>query len=150
MDKIFIGILTGSFTALIGVIIGHFLAESREKRTVFNEAAEQFRDAFWPEVEFLDRRFLVDRASVKATRRLCNVLFDAVGRHQKAIFIFTNHLGCINKYRFKRAWYNYCKGGSNIHYFTEKYPCENVIHRDNSETKALKRINDLLKFAKPK
>ena len=151
MDKaVYIGMLIGSFTTAFGAILGHALSVSRDKRNAFNESAKQFISAFWPEVEFLDRQFIVDRASVKATKRLCDVLFGAIGRHQKAVFMFRNHFGCINRYRFNKAWQKYCKGGSNIHYFTEEYPCGKVFQRHKSETKALKRINAVLKFAKPK
>lgn len=150
MDNTIIVILVGSFTTLLGIIIGHFLNESREKRHSFNEAAKEFRNAFWQEIEFLDKQFLVDRASVNATRKSCDVLFDAIGRHQKAVFTFSSHLGRINKCRFKKAWNEYCKGGSNWHYFSEEYPCENEFQQYESEAKALRRINKLLRFAKPK
>ena len=150
MDNTIIIMLVGSFTTLLGVIMGHYLSGSRERRNIFNAAAEQFRNAFWPEIEFLDKKFLVDRASVNATRRSCDVLLDAVGSHQKAIFVFSDYLGCINKYRFKKAWNKYCKGGSNRHYFAEEYPCENEFQQSFSEDKALKRINEILKFANPK
>ena len=64
--------------------------------------------------------------------------------------MFSGNLGCINKYRFKKAWQKYCKGGSDIKYFREEYPCENEFQQYDSEAKALKRINELLKFAKLK
>lgn len=143
-------VLVGSFTTVFGVLVGHFLSDSRERRNSFNKAAEQFKGSFWKEIEFLDKQFLVDRASVNALKRSCDVLFNAVGRHQKAVFIFREHLGCINKYRFKQTWNEYCKDGNNIHYFSEEYPCGDVSQQYESEAKALRRINKLLRFAKPK
>jgi hypothetical protein len=146
MTETIIPIITG----LAGVAIGHLLTRDRETRTRFNIAAEQFRLAFWPEVEFLDKPFIVDRASINVTRRSCDVLFDAIGRHQKAFFMFYDQLGCINKRRFKKAWKEYCKGGCDIKYFSEEYPCGDNFQQYASEAKALKRINDILKFANPK
>ena len=145
-EKFSIVILPILLTAFFASIIPRKLKE----RFAFKQAAEQFRLAFWPEVEFLDKQFIVDRASVNVTRKSCDVLFDAVGRHQEAVFIFQDHLGCINKYRFKKTWQQYCEGGSDIKYFREEYPCENELQQSFSEEKALKRINAILKFAKPK
>ena len=64
--------------------------------------------------------------------------------------MFCDHLGCINKRRFKKAWKKYCNGGYDIKYFSEEYPCGDNFQQYESEAKALKRINNLLKFAKHK
>ena len=130
MIKTIILIFVGSITTILGAIVNHL--------------------AFWPEVELLNRQYLVDRASVYTTKRSCDVLYKAVSRHQHAVSEFRHHLKCVDRHRLDKAWKQYCKEGNNIHYFSEEYPCDDEFKQHSSEKKALGRLNELLAFAEPR
>lgn len=139
--------IVGGSIAIFGVYLGSRFAISRDRRESFNRAAKKFRDAFWDEIQVLDRRYLVDRASAPSTAEM---LWNAVGKHQAAIASFRPYLNWYEKIAFDKAWEAYCNGGSNIHHFAEKYPPDG-LHRDKQYSqKALERIYRLLSFAKPK
>lgn len=139
--------VVGGSIAIFSVYLGSRFAISRDKIESFNQAAQKFRGAFWDEIQVLDRKYLVDRASAPST---AEILFEAVGKHQEAIASFRPYLSWYEKIAFDKAWEAYCSGGSNIHYFTEKYPPDGLHKDEQYSQKALSRITRLLSFTKPK
>ena len=126
--------------------MGYRFTIGRDRRENFNQAAQEFRDAFCDEIQFLDRRYLVDRASIPTTAQM---LWDATGKHQTAFIKFRPHLNLFERIGFDKAWQDYCKGGSNIHHFAEEYPPDELHREKQYSQKALRRIYRLLTFANP-
>ena len=117
-----------------------------EKRRNFNAIAERFRKAFADEVTAL--RYTNEDPT--------NILSDSFIKHEAAVFELKHVLSRRKRKCFKKSWIEYNPGvqhpgnhepPSMSQYFSMQSP---GIDPEDVRTLAIKRIENLLRFAKPK
>lgn len=139
-----------AFSGLLGVIIGgvltYLFSVRLEKRRNFNTIAERFRKAFVDEVNAL--RYTNEDPA--------NILSGSFIKHESAVFELKHVLRGREGKRFEKAWIEYNPGvqhpgnhepPSMSQYFSMQSP---DIDTEEVRALAIKRIENLLRFAKPK
>ena len=139
---------------LVKVLLDNFLAQGRNRQErkikIFNEAAQVFRDAFTPEL-----------TKIKSTQNIAShitglysILEQALHRHESAVIVFKEHLRAADIPRFEKAWEEYRYPDGTPEHAPDMPFIDYVIEGDESEMEkrilASKKIEALLKFAKPK
>jgi hypothetical protein len=148
-DATILAAVIGAITGLVG-IIGTYMGATRNiKRQEFNTAAAIFRDAFLPEILLLDIRHAPEG---KESKSAMEIIEPAIMRHTEAMLRFIPYLHWWNRFCFTHAWNQYAhykvKGEPDTPYLA-MYAEERWEGKDTKEL-ALKRIEDILKFAKHK
>lgn len=141
-------------TLLIGIIIGHRLTLGRDKRQEFNKAATSFREAFLPELTYLEHN--ANTGNLGSSNDLCEILLAGyVNRHLNAYQIFREYLSNREKVKFEKAWRKFCyhQDEPSVLFF-EQYSWK-IQGTGKGKEKyykqlALERLNELLKFSKIK
>jgi hypothetical protein len=153
-----IALIAGGFTiigALLGAWIGYRNALKLHSIVEFNKAATEFRNAFLHELIFLRHNASTPEGERNYTT-LNEFLQDGyIHRHLRAFEIFKNYLSPSERVNIAKAWKEYCchPDSPSIPFF-EQYSWK-VANRGKDYEKQLKvlalnRIENILKFAKPK
>jgi hypothetical protein len=141
-------------TLLIGILIGHRLTLGRDKRQEFNKVATSFREAFLPELTYLEHN--ANTGDLGGSNDLCEILSAGyVHRHLNAYQVFREYLSHRERVKFEKAWRKYCYHQENPStQFFEQYSWKIQGTGKDKENYynqlALDRILDLLKFSKNK
>jgi hypothetical protein len=144
-----------------GIVIGianHYLSKSRDKESRetidFNKAADEFRNAFLPELAFLKHNVVIPENERMYTTLAEYLQSGFINRHLKAFEIFRNYLSSKERKDIDKAWEQYCHDKDNsIALYYEQFEIEGKKPTDKIESEkelVLKRIEKILKFAKHK
>ena len=146
-------IITGIFTVIgmvTGIIITYICTIKAANRQEFNKAAKTFRKAFVTELIILDDQFVIEKRLETTT---FDVLVSAFHKHCIAFLEFRHFIDEIDIFSFNKTWnalyYKYKKQGYD-YAFHEEYHSVTTSAEITARNKAVKRINELLEFAKPK
>jgi hypothetical protein len=153
MDKFhIISLFIGSILTLLGATIAHIFSERRDRRNDLNKAANEFRNAFLPEVIFLKHNAKINGGS---SSDLGEFLGAAYIRQLKALMLFKTYLSTKDEISIDKAWQEYCyhPDNPNIPFFEQyswKVANKGKGYEKQLKALALNRIEKILKFAKPK
>lgn len=128
--SIFPGFLLGLIGSLVGGWIAHCFAERRRRKEEFNKVAAEFRNAFLPEILYLE-----NNVRIKGTGSSDNtgefLRTGYVHRHALAYTTFRFYLPRCKRCRFDETWKEYC----------------GCIYGNPDKDTALQFINLVLSFA---
>jgi hypothetical protein len=144
VEKLCFSILPLLITALLYSVV----TRKQKEREKFIDASNKFREAFFDEIRFINRDYAVDRAG----RDIPEVLAAAADKHETALIAFMEVLNKRKKTNIKKAWNTYT-GNDKVtgKYTFRQYATYNKFKdAENIRQRALDRIDDILKFAKPK
>lgn len=138
----------GILGSLIGSLTNHFLSKDIMRQNKFNKAAEGFKDAFIPELRYLDYRYSPDRKDMPGIYKTLSLAFD---EHETAVIKFSPHLKGQQRIDFEKAWDDYCnkKDDSKPHFIVYAEP-DRVTDKIKARKFYLEKLNALLKFAESK
>jgi hypothetical protein len=153
-DTIF-GFILGLIGSGFGAFLAHRLSEKRDRKNIFEKAAERFRAAFTEQLMKLDES---NSFEVTTTHNFIYDLhksnYETVNRAQAE---FRQYLNDKELLKFDEAWKDYCckknkysdefKEYDLVPHDTDAFPQPRL--RDAYRRLALKRIEWLLSFAKP-
>lgn len=144
------------FAGLGGACLGAFFAFRSGRKMLriqeFNRAATDFREAFLPEILYLQHNVRVAEAG--STDNLCDFLTAGFSnRHLKAFGRFRSYLSSETLRKFDKAWEEYCyykiEGDpDNAPFFAQYF--EETWEGQPTRDLALRRINKILSFAEIK
>lgn len=138
-------------SALVGFLIGHWLAIGRDRRQEFHRAAQKLRDVFLPVLKYMHFNYYAFHEDLKT---FLEKDFDA---QRSAVIEFTYYLrGDRTKRTFLKAWHEYCCCKDEYH---KNYaPCfqqYDTRGMTDDQWQAMfklveTRLNNILQFANPK
>lgn len=133
---------------LITAFLYSIVTRKQKEREKFLEVANKFRESFTEEIRFIDRSFAVDRAG----RDIPEVLNAEFDKHERAFIAFMGVLSERKKAKIKEAWQAYTGDDKVTGKYTFKQYTTYHNFKDGEKIRntALKNINALLEFAKPK
>lgn len=142
MGTIIINILTSPVfplaTLLLGFLIGHRLAIGRDKQNEFNKAAVNFRNAFLPEISYLEHGIPLKKTG-STDQSVKWFLRTGLSRHTEALCVFKVYLSNDDRSNINEVWNEY------------RTQCDSYDSKpmpDNEKIAALREIYNVLnKFA---
>jgi hypothetical protein len=156
MVEVIIGFILGLIATAFGALLNHKLSEIKDQRNRFEKAGETFRAAFTELLMKLDES---NSFEVSTTHNFVHkLLVDTYEEVNKAQIKFRHYLNHSELMQFDDAWKDYC-GKENkyseefkyydlVPYDTDGFPQPQL--RDVTRRLALKRIERLLGFTKPR
>ena len=152
--EVAIGVIGTCLGAIIGIVGTYLVAIRIAHRQDFNKAAAIFRSAFIEEKRLLSQRHTYDVVTKKG---VYDILKAAIIRHEKAMIRFREYLTEREKRCFDKAWKEYYSEGEANYClcdyetkFDEKTGKPDLEFEKGLMKLALTRIDELLKFTKPK
>jgi hypothetical protein len=156
MAEIIVGFILGILGTVFGALLNHKLSEIKDQRNRFETAGEAFKSAFTEHLMKLDES---NSFEVSTTHNFIHkLLVDTYEEVNRAQIKFRHHLEHSELIEFNEAWKDYCgkenkyseefKDYDLVPYDTDGFPQPQL--RDATRRLALKRIERLLSFTKPR
>jgi len=133
----FYSLALSSVSFLIGVLIGHWLAVGRDRRSEYNKAAQQFREVF---------NSTLQKLQSPHTGVAWDILIKDYERHHIAVIEFENYLKGWERNKFLKAWNNYIP----LEQYCAKDINMSLEKQKEVEHLGLERIKSIVAFGKPR
>lgn len=162
VQAIILGAIIGGSVAIVSAYFSYRWSRSislESIRTIeFNKAAAEFKNAFLPEIIYLNHNACIEEISGRGDNIHSLLRYAYLRRHLPAFEIFRSQMDVIERRHIDMAWDAYChpdgipKDDSDKKEFTLDgyFRIIEASGEEQAKRIALKKINNILKFAKTK
>jgi hypothetical protein len=162
IQAIIVGAIIGGSVALISAFFSYRWARSVSLESIqiveFNKAAAEFRNAFLPEIIYLNHDAVIEDISGKADNIHGLLRFAYLRRHLPAFEVFRSQLNSDDRSKIDKAWDEYCHPDGIPEDASEKkafgidgyFRIIEASGEEEAKRIARENINKLLKFAESK